>query len=293
MRKPLKKLQKGAGWQPDEHVFLIENFHKMTNQQLTDHINKYRSSAGKLTVSGVRHECKNLGLTRGIQIRWSKKDVQRLRAWMPIMGNIEIARLLNEVGTSRRKIKGEWVYRKFTNKAIQKKYTLLKLSRTPEQIARIKADNLLINTPDAHAKMWQTRGKAKEEEIRITHGVRMIKIDGKFIPYTRWMYNKFICELQPEEIVFHIDLDSLNDDPENLEVRTRKTQRVSLNDRKRAIPLLQKRLAKIQKKYEWLISADEKRTAMKDILRIQRLIENQIQRLKKSSITKTKVPKTV
>lgn len=284
MKRTCIKLQKGAGWQPDELKFLLDNFFNMTNQELTDHINNYRLSEGKLTVSGVIAKCRDLGLSRWIQIRWSKKDVKRLQKWYPLMGNKEIARLLNEVGTSRRSINGKWIYRKFSLKHVEKKMTLLKLRRTTEQLERIKADNLLINTPAALEKMWKKRGIAKEEEIRIWKDRRVIKIGGSFIHYTRWMYHNFIKPLQQHEIVFHIDLDSLNDDPENLEIRTRKTQRVSLLDRKRALPLLQKRLETEQKVFDKIISSEEKREKMKAIIRLQRLISDQEQHLSKNKV---------
>lgn len=277
-----RKLQKGEGWFPDELKFLLDNFHKLTNQELTDHINKYRSAAGQLSVSGVRHKCKGLSLTRSIQIRWSKKDIKRLKKWLPLMGNVEIARLLNEVGTSRRKINNQWVYRKFTVKNIEKKRKLLKLSRTSEQLARIKADNDLINGPECNRKAWEKRVKAQEQEIRIWKGQKVIKINGAFIPYTRWMYNNFIRKLEKHELVFHIDLDSLNDDPENLEIRTRKNQRVSLADRKRALPLLQNRLIKAQESFGTQLNSAENREKMKEIIRIQKLIETQEVRINKN-----------
>jgi hypothetical protein len=79
-----------------------------------------------------------------------------------------------------------------------------------------------MKTFSSDDNMWtrQIKIPAKEHEIRIwnTNGQRKkyIKINGRFIPYARWYYHNFIAELTPDKKVYHLDLDTLNDDPDNL-----------------------------------------------------------------------------
>lgn len=210
--------QKGDGWTDGEHRFLRDNFFTMTNKQLAYHINQMRTSNGKMTISGVRHECANLGLTRSYQIRWSDSDIMKLKAWYPLLGDTEIASYLNEVGETFRIINGDKTYRSFTKKHVCKKRALLGLRRTREQLDRVNADNLLVNTPETIRKLWETRGVMEDGSIRIWAGRRYIKIDGSFTPYARWYYDNHVRKLDPNEIVYHADGDTLNDDPSNLAI---------------------------------------------------------------------------
>lgn len=219
--KHIPALQKGDGWQPYEIEFLKSNFHRFTNRQLTDAINSKRKCNGHLTVSGVRHKCYELALKRGTQIRWSDTDTKKLIAWYPLMGDKEIAYWLNKTNTTFRVIYGKKVYRKFTRKQIEKKSRLLKLERTEEQLFRLRSDNAIINAPVAHPKMWETRGVCKKYTIRIWAGRRYIKLDNGFEPYTRWFYHNYIQPVTENDIVYHINGDTLNDEPENLSVITR------------------------------------------------------------------------
>ena len=269
----IKKLQKGEGWQPHEILFIQKNFFSMTNQQMCDWINDNRNKSSQLTTSAVIHRCRTLGLKRGIQIRWDFEDIERLMFWFPLMGNTEIAQLLNEYGTTKRN---------FTKKHIEKKMVLLGLKRTDEQLLRIRENNQICGC-FVH-KVWETRPVAKEEDTRIWNcngkRYRQIKINGKFIPYTRWFYNNFIEKLNKTDIVFHLDFDSLNDVPENLEKRE-KRRKSSAEDYKKAIKLLQTRLTKLQRvNMSSMIGENKRKEHMQELIRVQNLISKLTKKLK-------------
>ncbi len=249
-------LQKGDGWTESELRFLRENFYSMTNRQLVDAINLQRKPSGRLSVGAVRGRCGVLGLSRGIQIRWSDEDISKLRAWYPLIGDKEIASYLNDTATTFRTINGARVYRVFTKKHVEKKRRLLGWSRTREQLDRVRADNLLINTPEALRKMWETRGVFEDGTIRVWKGVRFIKINGKYVPYTRWFYRNYIGELGPGDVVYHKDGDRLNDTPGNLVVIDHKDLGAinskyrdppELREAKRALKLLIKTINEYEK----------------------------------------------
>ncbi|HAN19650.1 MAG: hypothetical protein A2X13_14580 [Bacteroidetes bacterium GWC2_33_15] len=275
---------------PDEIVFLKDNFFKLTNAQLCDHINNYRSVKNQYTVSGLRHKCQGLGLSRGVQIRWSEKDIIKLKAWYKILGDKQIAELLNNVGTSGGIRNGVKIKRSFTRKHIDKKRRLLGLTRTDEQIKNIVADNKLCGESKSFTKQnnfWTmgTKPISKENDTRIWKGRRYIKIDGWFIPYTRWFYSNFIGKINNGFIVFHTDMDTLNDEIDNLEVR--KSKRLSSDDYKRALKLIEIRLIKAQSRTSrsWdTLSKVQKSNIMKDISRLTNIKEELIKRLNSHAI---------
>ncbi|MBI9052491.1 MAG: hypothetical protein JEY96_01655 [Bacteroidales bacterium] len=267
--------------QPDEIKFLKENFFVLNNAQLAEHINKFRAKHNQYSVSGLRSKCKLIGLTRGFQIRWCTDDINKMKAWYPLMGDTQISDLLNKYGISTGERDGKQIKRTFTKKHIEKKRTLLGLSRTKEQIQRIISDNRLCGDMRFYSKddnTW-TRGYRKiaaEEDTRIWDGRRVIKINGHFIPYTRWFYNKFIAPVPAGKKVYHIDLDPLNDDAENLELRS--FTRISLNNYKRALPLIDIRLRKEQRKAEriWdnVSQRQDRIIIMKEIARLTSIKEH-------------------
>lgn len=267
-------------FQPDEILFLKQNFYKLTNKQLREHINKFRAAKNQLSCHAFRERCYRMGLQRGIQIRWNKADTKKLRSWYKIMGNMQIAELLNLYGTSSRKINGKIVMRIFNKKHIEKKLRLLGLKRLKEQIKNIRNDHRLcgnIRDITSNDNLW-TRGiliAAKEGETRVWNGRRVIKTAGKFIPYTRWFYEKCLGPVPDDMIVFHIDMDSLNDDLFNLEVRRKR--RLGIYDYRSALMLIEKRLQKEQEKASnnWKIFLTQERAfVMKEINRLTKIKNN-------------------
>lgn len=266
---------------PDEIKFLKENYFLLNHEEIFQHINQNRPKTQRIGRTCLRSKCYRMGLKKGIQIRWSKKDEIRLKKWFCFMGDKQIAEILNEIGSSYRKINGKKVYRKFTKKNIEKKRELLGLKRTNEQVLMIVSDNKLCGDMYCFTKSdnaW-TNGKrniAKEQEIRIwsQDGIekRYIKINGRFIPYTRWFYQNFVDDIPPGGIIFHIDLDKLNDSPENLQLRFRKNQTITKSDYRNAKILIEKRIdlqIKMNEKKFNGSSFEYKKQMMKELIRLK------------------------
>lgn len=239
-------------WYPDELVFLKKNYFSLTNSELNEAINSRRQEP--VALSTMLNQCQRMGLKRGIQIRWSLEDVAYLERHYKTMGDKELAMKLTRRKKTFRVIDGKRVYRKFTKKHIEKKRELLGLKRTDKQVLAIRKRNIKLGLTFAFSKekhAWNNgkRPVANEGDIRnwkdqYGNYKRQIKIDGKFIPYTRWFYMNKIGPVQPNEIVFHIDFDALNDEPENLEVRNEKYKVTRISDCYRALPLIQARIEK-------------------------------------------------
>jgi hypothetical protein len=210
-------------YHPAEIVFIHKNFFKLSKEDLLDGVNAMRER--KIKMSSLRHQCYRMGLKKGIQIRWSDDDIQFLRNNFQKIGDVELAERLTKRKKTYRIINGKRVYRRFTKKHVEKKRNLLNLKRSSQELKNIRLRNEKngrMKTFSSDDNMWtrQIKIPAKEHEIRIwnTNGQRKkyIKINGRFIPYARWYYHNFIAELTPDKKVYHLDLDTLNDDPDNL-----------------------------------------------------------------------------
>jgi len=271
-------------FQPDEILFLKQNFYTLINTQLRYRINEYRATQNQLSCSAFRSRCYKMGLKRGVQIRWNNADVKKLKAWYRIMGNTQIAELLNLYGTSSRKIKGKIVKRVFTKKNVEKKLHLLCIVRTEDNIKNIIKDHHLcgnIKVFSSSDNLW-TNGvltPAKENCIKIWKGSMNIKIDGKFIPYARWFYKNFVGSIPDNKRVYHIDMDPMNNSPENLYLMA--FQRLGSDYYERALPLIEQRISNIQKlinkKWERLLNKDERSYLMKELSRLIN-IKNKIEK---------------
>ncbi len=270
---------------PDELIFLKNNFFKMTNQLLLEEINSKRDNP--VTLPGLLHQCRRLGLRRGIQIRWSKEDERYLIRNFRKIGNVELAERLNKRKKTFRIINGKRTYKMFTKKHVEKKMKLLKLQRTPEELAYIKKKNIetgRIPTLSSTDNYWTngTRTAAPENDIRTwkINGrlKRVIKIDGQFVQYTRWFYHNFIGELLPGEKVYHLDMDTLNDEPENLYKRT--GTGYAFLDYKCALPLIENRINE-HKKTTPKTREEEKewQKQLRHLMNVQKEINTQISQM--------------
>lgn len=281
-------------FQPDEILYLKQNFYTTKNADLRNHINSYRSSNNQLSCHAFRQRCYNMGLVREFQIRWSKEDTEKLRAWYKLIGDKYIAELLNQVGTSTGVRNGVKIKRSFTRKNVEKKRSLLGLKRTPEQIKNIICDNRICGEMRDFTKtdnLW-TRGNrkaAKEHDTRIWKNRKYIKINNRFIPYTRWFYNEFIEKVPSDMIVFHLDFDALNDNPDNLDVR--KKRRLSLEDFKKGFELISNRLNIHSKKMEryWdRLDITQRADLMKEFQRLSSIKEKLLKHIEKEDKIETK-----
>lgn len=239
-------------WDMFDKMFIRKNYPVMTLVELLNAINEIRPTSQQVGLSGLRFQCKRMGLSKGIQIRWSKKDITFLLSNYQKIGNVELAKILSKNNRSFRVIEGRRIYRQFTKKHVEKKMKLLGLHRTSEQILKIKKRNLIttnFRVQTSECNFW-TQGirKAHEEEtVLIRDGKRFVKINGKFIPYTRWFYHNFIQPIPDGWIVYHLDCDVLNDDPDNLACKQRSAT-WSLSRYRNALVLLEDREKKIMKK---------------------------------------------
>ena len=232
-------------WEMIDIVFIRKNFPVMTWNELLAAVNEIRPASGQVELSALRHQVKRMGLTKGIQIRWSSDDINFLLSNYTKMGNVEMAAKLNKKRSTFRIIDGKKVYRTFTKKHVEKKKKLLGLHRTPEQILKIKRRNLKttnfrVFTSECNHWTQGIRKAAKEEEVRIWKGKRVIKINGKFTSYTRWFYHNFIQPVPKGYTVYHLDCDVLNDEPDNLAC-TPRTCLQSLDRYRNALVLLAQR----------------------------------------------------
>jgi len=215
------KAKIAAKWETIDKIFIRKNFPVMTWSELLAAVNVIRHPSQQVNFGALRHQVRRMGLNKFTLIRWSKEDTDYLITNYTTIGNVEMAAELNKRHTTFRVINGVKTFRFFTEKHVVKKLMVLGLHRTREEILKIRKRNLkttnfkVITSED---NLW-TQGKRKaykEEEIRIWKRKRFIKINGAFTPYTRWFYHNFVEPVPEGHIVYHLDCDTLNDDPVNL-----------------------------------------------------------------------------
>lgn len=270
---------------PDEHKFILDNRAVMTNEQMRSELNCKRAISEQMTISQFRHTMYKYELTRSIQIRWSDSDIEYLINNYQKYGNIELANKLNKRRKTFRIINGKKVYRVFTESHIQKKLNLLKLKRSENSLNKLRKNNKGCFTPDRH--VWNTgKRKALEEKEIVIRKVsgrslqRFIKINGRLIVYSRWFYHNFISPIPKGLKVCHKDMDQLNDNPENLILKS--YSKPSNEDYKTAIQLLEKKVPDLQKQTEIMFrkSIKDYNDANKNLIRVVKLIEKLKNKLK-------------
>lgn len=180
----------------------------LTNTELFDHLVANFGYTGKMT--SLRTELYKKGIFKVKMLRWSPKQVQYLLDHLPIMGNNEIAKNLS---TKRQKI---------TGKQVEKKMSLLKVTRTQEQLDVIRERNRKKGSyRKGNANMWETRGVAPEGHIKIQvrNGtpIYMIKINGMYIPYARHRYLELYGAIRPGNKIYFKDNNPFNIADDNLE----------------------------------------------------------------------------
>lgn len=210
-------------WTSTEEKFLIDNFFKLTNDQLCAGINSKREVQVKQ--SAVRSKCKELGLTRGIQIRWNKADIQFMVNNFRKYGDYELAILLNQNNNTFRLINGIKVYRTFSKKHVEKKRELLGLYRTPKEIKAIVSRNKKLGfqhawtkennaytlgikpvSPEGETRTWRTNGKKQV----------FVKKNGRFTTQARHVWEQHNGPIPKGFNIVHKDKNLLNDNIENL-----------------------------------------------------------------------------
>lgn len=208
----------------EERDFLENNYYALTNMQLLTQINAKRNS--HISLSTMLSHCHRIGLTRGMQIRWSKEDIQFLKANFRNHGDLELSQMLNERGLTFRVVNGENVFRTFTKKHVEKKRSLLGLIRTSEEVKQIRRRNNRIfhqgftTENNLWAKgFWQS---FPEKQVRVwrqeQRSIKYIKVNGKFVPLHRYNFEKTHGPIPKGKIIRAKDGNLMNCDPANWEL---------------------------------------------------------------------------
>lgn len=162
-------------WTRAEIFFIRKNFNSMTNPQL--------AKALDLTLTLVRNKCRELGLKHMEMEYWTTEQVRFLKANYKKYGDTELTEMF------RKKWKKE---KGWSKKHIEKKRRYLNLKRTEAQKKVIKRGIVAKGTyARSVRKMWQTRGVAKEGEIRYwkqrgtERRVPFVKVKGSFVHWAR------------------------------------------------------------------------------------------------------------
>lgn len=145
-------------WYPDEIMFLKTYYLQLTNGRLLGQINLNRGKSNQVTLSEMRHQLRRMDCLRYRQpARWTRLEEKKLRKWLPLMGDREIAKYLTAQSRSGKV---------FTRKTICKKRLLLDLHRTPEQLQRMVEDMKQTGIFVTVEKSWRTIRKQMKEGTR-------------------------------------------------------------------------------------------------------------------------------
>lgn len=109
--------------------------------------------------------------------KWTKAMDSYLRVNYGWIGDTRLAEMFEEAFPK---------HYPWTKKHIEKRRGYLGLKRTAEQESCLR---VLNNKDGRQAKMWETRGAAKEGDTRIWKGRKYIKVDGQFVLYYRHITN--------------------------------------------------------------------------------------------------------
>lgn len=258
---------KKTKWYPDEIMFIKKNFYEVTKNELLNSINKTRSVNNQITLSQLRHECRRRGLMKMTLIHWNKKQIKFLKENYKIKGDTEIAEILNEKPYRSKK--------HFKRRVISRKRDLMKWFRTDEEVKAIIKRNGQLRDCGRFKKNHKKSKKFQEGTIRkivctTTLKHNRIKINGKFIPYARYRYQQLHGPLDPGLKIYHRDLDTLNDNDDNLYACKKKG--ISKEDYRVAIKLLTKRLNRLINKNRHELNRDKLKVRGKELAHITNLI---------------------
>jgi hypothetical protein len=117
--------------------------------------------------------------------RWSKSEITFLIKKYEWIGDTKLAEMFN--------LKFPKSVHTWTKKHIEKKRNYLGLKRSAEQERYLRCEN---NKDGRQVRMWDTRGRLQEGEIRTWKGRQFTKKDGVVIAY-----NRFLMDAKPGEVV--------------------------------------------------------------------------------------------
>jgi hypothetical protein len=192
--------------------WVLNNMDRFTTQQIADKFNTCRSTIRQIYYKNGRKKI--------ILEKWTKEQTDFVLNNYKKMGDKEIAYQLN---LRFPKVK------KFDNKAIEKKRTYLKITRTAEELAGIKKRTVEVLKAYKHGKTWKTRGELPQGTIKTwkqtgTNAIyyfKVIKIGKQFINYARYLWEQANGPIPKGYCVCFKDGNSLNCELSNLQCITR------------------------------------------------------------------------
>lgn len=150
--------------------FIKENFFKMTNEEIADELG--------LSKTYMRTYAYSIGLRRSTVFNWSKEQVQFLLDHYKFIGNIELAKMMNE------KFPGQKVMNKGR---ISKKLDLLGIKRTQSEENLIRERNRIFGCWGPPVKRSPKKPK-KEFYISINAKTRILVQPGQSVENLRNKY---------------------------------------------------------------------------------------------------------
>jgi len=168
-----------TNWTDDMITYLIENYEIKTNKEL--------AGALGLTLTVTRTKLYQLGLKRIVLEYWTPEQIQFLKDNYKNIGDVELAEIFEKKWKKNKK---------WTKCHIDKKRNYLNLKRTNEALRQIHKRNVAAGRfSQCAVKRGDVTGRAKEGEIRMWRQsdgklAPRIKINGKFIHWNRWIWEK-------------------------------------------------------------------------------------------------------
>jgi len=197
-------------WTPGMLIFLKENYHTMSNQQLANSLG--------LRLTTTRTKLYELGLKRMDMQYWTDEQVLFLKENYKTVGDTVLAEIFS---TIYYKEKG------WTKKHIEKKRRYLKLKRTEKELIKIKEINVINGRwAESHWKRWFER-VSPIGEVRVwmnsdtNKPFKVIKTAEGFVHYAPWLFQQYFGPVPKGMIVRLLDEDPLNVVLENLTLVTR------------------------------------------------------------------------
>lgn len=225
---------------PDEIVFIRKNYDTMIYDDILEYLNKFRNVTNQLSYPTLRHRFRDLGLYRYKLKLWNKSQTKYLLKNWKTKGNTEMANHLSS---------GKFYGKKnITADKVRKKMELLNLHRTPKELSAVVKRNIKLGlttvnkpgqavvkgNPERHRTIWDHNGTK----------YNFIKIDGAYIMYGKWNYEQKVGKVPKGFILFRIDMDSLNDELDNLKIKKRGG--ISLKEMNIALDLTKLRISHLK-----------------------------------------------
>jgi|SRR5690606_9192884 len=175
----------------EEIQFLKDNWKKLTNQQLADHLG--------LSLTKTRMVLYDLGLKRMELEYWTDEQTEFLLANYKEIGDVELAEIFNS----------KWIKNKgWTKKHIEKKRRYLKLKCTAAELENIFFRNLESGRfKVCNQKRWEKTGSNPIDTILFWRKSNseekfpVIKTSEGYVHYYRWLYENKYGKLTPGDLV--------------------------------------------------------------------------------------------